>query len=153
MIVGRGVLTSQFYEDLPPYIPSLPFFKFCPIPPSMFPPTSTPTAHSVVLFLWLNGWSCHVWCTVLLNDNMNVHMSSPRTFIRVLCNKASNFIEWLVYQLPFNNPPFKNTPPPPFFARSPTLKTAKDPLYKQILPIHWFFVNLLLKIGLFSVPP
>ena len=60
----------------------------------------------------------------------------------------------LVYQLPFNNPPFKNTLPPPFFCQVfPPLKTAQAPIYQQILPIHWFFVNLPIKIGLFSVPP
>ena len=30
-IVGTGVLTPLFYEDLP-YIAYIPFFKFCPLP-------------------------------------------------------------------------------------------------------------------------
>ena len=44
-----------------PYIANLPLFQF-------FSDTS-PTALSVVLFLWLNGWTCHIWCAILLNDN------------------------------------------------------------------------------------
>ena len=43
------------------------------------PPTSNPTVLSVVLFLWLNRWSCHIWCAILLNDNMGLHMSSLGT--------------------------------------------------------------------------
>ena len=31
---------------------------------------------SVMLFLWLNGWSRHISCAILLNDNMGVHISS-----------------------------------------------------------------------------
>ena len=57
------------------------FFKFCPPaspPTSLSPqtPTPTPTVLSVVLFLWLNGWSHHIWCAILLNDNMDLHMLS-----------------------------------------------------------------------------
>ena len=92
-IVGRGVLTLTFYED--PHSPPLyclpTFFKFSPIlsPPSLPPPSPTPTAHSVVLFLWQNEWSSHIWCAILLNDIMDVHMSSLRTLMRILCNKAT----------------------------------------------------------------
>ena len=45
------------------------------------PPTSTQTVLSVVLFLWLNGWSCHSWCAILLNNNMDLHMSSHGTLV------------------------------------------------------------------------
>ena len=48
---------------------------------SLSPPSSTPIVHSVFLFLWLNGWSCHIWCTTLLNDNMDLHMSSLSTSV------------------------------------------------------------------------
>ena len=52
------------------------------IPPtSLSPPTPTPTAPSVVMFLWLNGWSRHIWCAILLNDNMDLHMSSLHTLV------------------------------------------------------------------------
>ena len=37
-----------------------------PIPPPLF----------VALFLWLNGWSRHIWCFILLNEIMDVHMLS-----------------------------------------------------------------------------
>ena len=72
-IVGRGVLTSYFMKIpliLPTPLP--PLFQILttplPRPPSLLP-TPTPTVYSVVLFLWLNGWSRHIWCTILLNDN------------------------------------------------------------------------------------
>ena len=35
---------------------------------------------SVVLFLWLYGWSRHIWCAILLN-NMDLHMSSLGTLV------------------------------------------------------------------------
>ena len=45
-------------------------------PPLLSPSTSTPATLSVVLFFWLNGWSRHIWCSILLNDVMDLHMSS-----------------------------------------------------------------------------
>ena len=91
----RGPNPPYFIKTLfPPYIVYLPsFLKFCPTSPptSLLSPTPSPTAHSVALFLWLNGWSRHIWCAILLNI-MDVHMSSLRTLMRVLCNKASSFI-------------------------------------------------------------
>ena len=71
-IVGRGVLTPPPPTILwrsPPILPSppLPLFKFCPTPPpSLSPPIPTPTALSVVLFLWQIGWSRHIWCAISL---------------------------------------------------------------------------------------
>ena len=50
-------------------------------PASLSPLTSIPTAFSVVLFLWLNGWSCHIWCAILFNNNMDLHMSSLDTLV------------------------------------------------------------------------
>ena len=41
---------------------------------SWSPPTPTPTVLSGTLFLWLNGWSHHIWCAIFLNDNMDQHM-------------------------------------------------------------------------------
>ena len=74
-IVGRGILTSLFYEDPPVLlIPSFQLFSNPPIP-SLLPPTPTPTALSVVLYFWLNGWSYHIWCAILLNDIMNLMLS------------------------------------------------------------------------------
>ena len=76
----------------PPYIAYPPFFKFCPTPPSPFPPTLTATAHYVTFFSRLNGWSCHIWCAILLNDIMDVHMSSLKTLMHVSCNNASSLL-------------------------------------------------------------
>ena len=50
-------------------------------PTFLSPPTSTPTVLSAVLFLWLNGWSHHIWCAILLNNNMGLHMSSVGTLV------------------------------------------------------------------------
>ena len=92
-IVGREILTPLFYENLPPPAPDIPYSFFCQILSNFLPPFSVasnphPTALSVVWFIWLNGWSRHIWCAILLND-MNVHMSSLRALICVLCNKMS----------------------------------------------------------------
>ena len=48
------------------------------LPPSPFANfvQPTPTALFVVLFLWLNGRLYHIWCTVLLNDIMDLQMLS-----------------------------------------------------------------------------
>ena len=54
-----------------------PIFKFCPTPPSP-PPFLSP---SVVLFFCLNGWSRRIWCASLLNDIMDLHISSLNTIV------------------------------------------------------------------------
>ena len=67
-IVSRGLLT-------PPLLPT-PLFQIMSNPSlSLSPPTSSHTVLSVVLFLWMNGWSCHIWCVVLwfLITNTNTH--------------------------------------------------------------------------------
>ena len=77
---GTEVLTPFFMKT--PYIAySDSCFKFCPtlsspLPQFLSPPPATPRVLSVVLFLLLNGWSRHIWCAVLLNNNMDLHMSS-----------------------------------------------------------------------------
>ena len=57
-IVGRGVLTPLFCED--------PLYPLC---------------FFVGLFLCLNRWSCPVWCAILLNDNMDLHMLILSTLV------------------------------------------------------------------------
>ena len=56
----------------------LPLFQILaslsPLPTCLSPPTSTPTVISVVLFLWLNGWSHHM-------INMDLHISSLGTLV------------------------------------------------------------------------
>ena len=57
-------------------------FQVLPTPPtSLSPQTLIPNALSVVMFLWLNGWSCHIWCAILCNNNMDLHMSSLGTLV------------------------------------------------------------------------
>ena len=36
---------------------------------------------SPVSFGWVGGWSRHIWCAILLNDNMELHMSSLGTLV------------------------------------------------------------------------
>ena len=73
-IVGRGLLTPPlFYED-PPILPT--HHSNFVQSPFHFPviPNPHPTVLSVVLFLWLNGWSHHIWYAILLNDDIDLHM-------------------------------------------------------------------------------
>ena len=72
-IVGRGVL---FYEDSLYCLHPTLFTNFVYLPPSLLSSTPTPIALSVVLFLWLNGRSHNNWCAILLNNIMDLHMSS-----------------------------------------------------------------------------
>ena len=51
------------------------------LPCHLQPYPLTPTILSIVLFLWLNGWSQHIWYTVLLNDNMDLHTSNLGTLV------------------------------------------------------------------------
>ena len=135
-LVGRGALPPDFIKTLPPITYPL-FFKVCPTPPTLLPPTPTPAAHSVVSFLWLNGWSHHIWCVILLNDLMNLHMSSLRTWVRVLCNKGSSFIVCIRVSTPL----LPTSKTPPLF--SPSLA----------LNLYWFFVNVPIKIRFFRETP
>ena len=48
-----------------------------PSPPTLLSPlNSTFIVLPIVMFVWLNGWSHHIGCAILLNDNMDLHMSS-----------------------------------------------------------------------------
>ena len=81
----QGVITPLFYEEPLYCLPHPPFFfqiLSMPLSPtSLSPPTSTPPVLSIILFLWLNGWSYHIWCAILLNDNMDLHMASLGTLV------------------------------------------------------------------------
>ena len=75
------ILWGLTYNAYPP-----PFFSKFVHPPLQLPyhlqaPSSTPTALFVTLFLWLNGWLCSIWCVILLNDIVDIHMLSLGTSI------------------------------------------------------------------------
>ena len=73
IIVGKKGPNPYFMKT--PYI-TYPLFQILSnLPPSLSSPTPTLTALSVVLFLWLNGWSHHIYCATLFNV-MELHMSS-----------------------------------------------------------------------------
>ena len=112
-MVGRVVLNPLFYKDHLYCLP--PLFQTLSKPPSMLSATPTLTAYSVVLFLCLNGWSCHNLCAILLNDIIDVHMVRFRALMHVLCNNASSFMVSIGYQ-----PPFRSNPPS-FFVPCHTL--------------------------------
>ena len=91
--MAEGSYPSLYYEE-PPILLIPPFqILSTPPPPFLLQRTLTPTAHSVVLFLWLNGWSCQFWCAILLKDIMDVHMSNLRALICVLCNKVTSLLK------------------------------------------------------------
>ena len=77
----RGPNHSYFMKTSPLLPTPPPPFQYLSNPPSLSPPNPTPTAISIVLFLWLNGWSSHTWCAVLVNDIMDLHMSSLGTLV------------------------------------------------------------------------
>ena len=77
-IVGKGVLTPLFYEDLP-ILPTLLLFFKCCIPPSLqlhFPVTPNPHPHCSFCFLVI---TTHLMCH--FNDDMDLHMSSFSTLV------------------------------------------------------------------------
>ena len=77
--IMEGCLWRPLYIAYPPS-----FFQILSNPLSLTflqPPTSTLIVLSVVQFLWLNGWSYHIWCAILPNDNMDLHMSSLGTLV------------------------------------------------------------------------
>ena len=81
---NQDIRAIKKYPGFPQHlsIADTPFcFKFCPtLPPSLLPSIPTPTALSVVLFLWLNEWS-HLMCYFTYWYYGSTHWS-------VLCNKA-----------------------------------------------------------------
>ena len=82
-ILGTGVLSLLIYEDFPPILLTTTFSNFVqPLPPtSLSSQTPTPIVFSVALFIWLNEWSGHIWCAILCNDKMDLHMSSLHTLV------------------------------------------------------------------------
>ena len=85
-IVGTVVLTPLFLILWRPskycQPPTTTLFQVLPTPPtSLSPQTLIPNTPSVVMFVWLNGWSCHIWCAILCNNNMDLHMSSLGTLV------------------------------------------------------------------------
>ena len=79
IIVGRVFVNPLFYED--PFI-AYPLFQiFSTLSLASSPPTSITTALFIVLFLWLNGLSHHIWYFNLLNDIMDPPMQSRGTLV------------------------------------------------------------------------
>ena len=49
-------------------------------------PFSLAWAFFAVLLFSLNGWSCHIWCAILINDIMDPHMPGLSTRKSLLCD-------------------------------------------------------------------
>ena len=77
-IVIRGFLTPLFYKDPLYCLPHL-FSKYCQLPDPL--KLQYLLALFATFFLWLNGWLRHIWCVILLNDNMNLLMLSLDTLV------------------------------------------------------------------------
>ena len=77
------MLSLLIYEDFPPMLLTTTFSNFVQrlSPTYVSSLTPTPIVLSVALFIWLNEWSGHIWCAILCNDNMDLHMSSLRTLV------------------------------------------------------------------------
>ena len=76
-IVGRGVLIPLFYKD-PPYCLPSPFSNLVQHP---FLVPSNPQAHCSFCCLVSSSELRHIWCGILLNDTMDLLMSSLRNFV------------------------------------------------------------------------
>ena len=89
------MLTPLFFKDPILPTPSLtPIFQILSNPPcSLSPPNPTLAVLSVVVFLWLNGWSCHIWCAILQNNNMDLHVLSLGSFTLMFVY-ATRYIMW-----------------------------------------------------------
>ena len=76
-------MNLKLYED--PLYFLYPLFQILstptPHPNYLSPQTPTPTVLSVVLLLWLNGWSRHISSAILFNDYMDLQMSSLGTLV------------------------------------------------------------------------
>ena len=145
LTVDKGVLNSPILWRNP-YIAQPPRFKFCPPPPpsplpstppppapSLLPATPTATAHSVVLFLWLNGWSHYIWCAILLNI-MDARLSRLTSWCMfyVLCNMTSSFIVCIGVSTPLSKtltPLFYQAPPQIYKCPSSAFFMKFPPIY------------------------
>ena len=86
-------IQAVLFTETPPILPTPPsIFQISPLPlhpllhppsTSLSPPTLTTIILSLVIFLWLNGWSHHIWRAIILNANMDIHMSSLVTLVPV----------------------------------------------------------------------
>ena len=75
----QRVPTPLFHGDAQHCLPlHFLFIQILSIPPS---PNHYSLCLFIALFLWLNGCICHIWCTILLNDIMDLHMFSLGTLI------------------------------------------------------------------------
>ena len=63
-----------------PLLLPTPLLQIWSKPPS-FPENSTPTAFFVTLLIWLNLQLQHIWCVFLVNDIVDIHMSSLGTLV------------------------------------------------------------------------
>ena len=86
-MVARHICSWQkgpnctYFMKIPPILCTPPFSNIVQAPLSCHLQPPSLTAFYVVLFLWLNEWLHHIWCSILLNDIMDLHMSSLGTLV------------------------------------------------------------------------
>ena len=94
------------------------FLNICRHLPQQSPRVNVPT---VALFLWLNEWSCHIWCAILLNDIIDIigsthvepwYISTRKNLMCVL------FRMKISYTIPFSKQP----PTSPYFTNPSIFK-------------------------------
>ena len=107
-----------------PFILPIPLLQilFTPLPPCCLQPHPHCSFCCLVSLAELVIAS-HLRCAILLNDIMDVHMSSLRTLMRLLCNKESSFIVCIGASSPFQ----KHQVPPL------NLQTVQAPLFRRFL--------------------
>ena len=76
-------MKNTLYIAYFPLLQILPNPPPCPLPCQLQDPPS-------LLFFWLIGWLCHIWCAILLTYIMDLHMFSLGTF-------APDGLWWVFY--------------------------------------------------------
>ena len=74
----QKVPNPQYFMRTPPYILPTPLSQILSTPPPL--PHQHPN-HCSFYCLWLNRWSCQIWCVILLNDIMDLLMSSQGNLV------------------------------------------------------------------------
>ena len=78
-IVGTGVLTPVLWK---PYIAYPSFQVLSNLPPLLWHLNPNPTVLSVIPFLWPNGLSHHIWCSILLTYITDIHKNHDVCFMQ-----------------------------------------------------------------------
>ena len=78
--------TNPLFYEVSSILPTPAFSLLLSTPPPLPPLPCHLQPSSPLLFLlfclfWVNEWSQHIWCAVLLNENMDMHTSNLDTLV------------------------------------------------------------------------